>query len=691
MPTYYVSTSGSDANSGTSSSPFNTIPYAITQASNNDTIIVISGTYNYGVATSNNVININKELTIIGRETITGTRPIINISTASNNTAVLCNASNITLKGLEFFHNPATTGSNDTCINIAPGGAIIYPDSGVMVNQNINILDCKIHFTKFGVSSKAKYFSVKNCELVSKVATTARSIAIYSQDGTVDILDNTFTTSASNNIIELLHNNFLVNDGYKNKRNGTVNFIGNITSGINITRRAIFFEAGCDTGLSGDRYSFNVSNNTISTTSDCMMLLQPKSNFLDFINLITLNNNTFNNNPSGSNNGLVKVDHSFAPNRGPLTTPINNPKFLIYSNIINNTTLNLSTNSYNVDDKNVLIFTGFLPDSTGGLSTSVINSILNTVDPNVAVPGAPTINNVTVSSGQASIGFTAGANNGSAITNYQYSINDGSSWDSAEDTMSPIIVTGLTNGTFYTFRIRAVNAIGDSIPSNSFSALVDVAPGAPTIDSITISSGKAIIAFIAGANNGSLIKAYEYSIDNGEWRNVYATSSPITTEDIGLSNRISYTFILRAVNSGAGDSSTPFTTSSRLTLSQLKAQNAKKDEYTENGYGLLDLINSNEYETKDYKDIGFSLTELTPHFTAEQLIKTWNYFGKELKQAGLINNGIRFITIIYYNKTNNNIELVKFYSLKNENIQKIIYFIFSNGKLTTEKETSIPI
>ena len=388
MPsTYYVSTSGSDANSGTSSSPFNTIPYAITQSSNSDTIIVISGTYNYGVATSNNVININKELTIIGRETISGIRPIINISTTSNNTAVLCNASNITLKGLEFVHNPATVGgSNDTCINLAPGGTGIYtpPDSGIMVNQNINILDCKIHFTKFGVSSKAKYFSVKNCELVSKVAATARSIAIYSQDGTVDILDNTFTTSVSNNIIELLHNNFAGGDGYQNKRNGTVNFIGNITSGINITRRAIFFEAGGDTGLSGDRYSFNVSNNTISTTSDCMMLLQPtNANFLNFINLITLNNNTFNNNPSISNNGLVRVASYVT---GPLTTPINNPKFLIYSNIINNTTLNLSPNSYNVDDKNVLIFTGFSPDSTGGLSTSVINSILNTVDPNVVDP-----------------------------------------------------------------------------------------------------------------------------------------------------------------------------------------------------------------------------------------------------------------------------------------------------------------
>jgi hypothetical protein len=867
MPsTYYVSTSGSDANSGTSSSPFNTIPYAITQSSNGDTIIVISGTYNYGANTSNNVININKELTIIGRETISGTRPIINISTASENTSVLCNASNITLKGLEFVHNPATTGSNDTCINLAPGGTGIYPDSGIMVNQNINISDCKIHFTKFGVSSKAKYFSVKNCELVSKAVpnTTARSIAIYSQDGTVDILDNIFTASASNNKIELLHNNFATNDFYQNKRNGTVNFIGNITSGININRRAIFFEAGCDTGLSGDRYSFNVSNNTISTTSDCMMLLQPNSNFLNFINLITLNNNTFINNLSTSNNGLVKVDQTYAPNKGPLTTPINNPKFLIYSNTINNATLNLSTNSYNVDDKNVLIFTGFTPDSTGGLSTSVINSILNTVDPNVVDPNvtfsgtgeltqeivnlgigsktqviitgytsignyaflgkpqitsvnipnsvltigtqafyncsgletvtfqetssltsigdyafescsgltsvtignsvtsigdyafdsctgltsvtfqetssvtsigysafsgcsgltnivipnsvtsigdyafegcsgltsvtipnsvttigdsafancssltsvtfqetssvqsigayafsgcsgltnivipnsvtsigdgafgscsvltsivipnsvisigyaafqncslltsvtfngniptidsnnftvgndtayyyegatntiilptfftnvvgppfAPIINTVIVSSGQASIAFTPGANNGSAITNYEYSIDNDSNWVSSGTITSPISVTGLTNGTFYAFQIRAVNAMGAGDSSNSVSTLVDVLPGAPTINIVNVTSGQASITFTPGANTGSSITNYEYSIDNGSnWvaRDPVNTSSPISVT--GLTNGTTYAFQIRAVNAmGSGTASNSF-------------------------------------------------------------------------------------------------------------------------------------
>jgi hypothetical protein len=380
---YYISTTGSDTNLGTVNDPFFTLSYAITQASNGDTIIVMSGTYNYGTISSNNVININKELTIIGRENVNGTRPIINISTAALNTAVLCNASNITLKGIEFVHNPASTGSNDTCINISPGGTAVYPDLGVMVNQNINILDCKIFYTKFGVSSKSKFFTVDGCELVSKAVTTARAIAIYSQDGTINILNNIFTASVVNNGVELLHNNFATNDSYQNKRNGTVNFMNNITQGINISRRAIFFEAGADTGLNGDSYSFNISNNTISSTSDCIMVLQPNNaNFLNFIGLITLNNNNFNNNPTGSTNGLIRVA-TFVTNGGPLSIPTNNPKFNIYSNTINNTTLNLSSNPYNVDNKNVLIFTGFSANQeglrTGGLTVEEINSILSVV------------------------------------------------------------------------------------------------------------------------------------------------------------------------------------------------------------------------------------------------------------------------------------------------------------------------
>ncbi len=54
--TYYVSTSGSNSNSGTTSgSPFLTIQYAMNTASSGDVIVIASGTYNLAVTTSKSV------------------------------------------------------------------------------------------------------------------------------------------------------------------------------------------------------------------------------------------------------------------------------------------------------------------------------------------------------------------------------------------------------------------------------------------------------------------------------------------------------------------------------------------------------------------------------------------------------------------------------------------------------------
>ncbi len=87
-------------------------------------------------------------------------------------------------------------------------------------------------------------------------------------------------------------------------------------------------------------------------------------------------------------------------------------------------------------------------------------------------PGNPISLSAVVGTNKASIYFTAPSNNGgSAITNYQYSINDGSSWTSfsPETTISPVVITGLTNSTTYLVRLRAVNSAGSGTPSGSIS------------------------------------------------------------------------------------------------------------------------------------------------------------------------------------------------------------------------------
>jgi uncharacterized protein YjiK len=84
-------------------------------------------------------------------------------------------------------------------------------------------------------------------------------------------------------------------------------------------------------------------------------------------------------------------------------------------------------------------------------------------------PDAPTSLAVTIAKGSASVAFTAGADGGSSITNYEYQLDGAGAWTalSPVDTSSPVTIGGLTNGTAYTVKLRAVNAIGAGSASSA--------------------------------------------------------------------------------------------------------------------------------------------------------------------------------------------------------------------------------
>ncbi len=94
----------------------------------------------------------------------------------------------------------------------------------------------------------------------------------------------------------------------------------------------------------------------------------------------------------------------------------------------------------------------------------------------ISGPSAPTALTSTAGNGTAEISFTQGSDGGSAITNYKYS-TDGTTYTalSPADTISPVTISGLSNGTSYTIYLKAVNPIGDSVASSS----VNVTPVAP--------------------------------------------------------------------------------------------------------------------------------------------------------------------------------------------------------------------
>jgi len=85
------------------------------------------------------------------------------------------------------------------------------------------------------------------------------------------------------------------------------------------------------------------------------------------------------------------------------------------------------------------------------------------------VPDAPTMGGAAPGNASASVSFSANGDGGAAIDSYRVTCNPGSV--SASGASSPILVTGLTNGTTYTCTAAAHNAAGwsaESAASNAF-------------------------------------------------------------------------------------------------------------------------------------------------------------------------------------------------------------------------------
>ncbi len=123
----------------------------------------------------------------------------------------------------------------------------------------------------------------------------------------------------------------------------------------------------------------------------------------------------------------------------------------------------------------VSVNTGFVP----GTGTQVfqggqgLSSTPFTVTAGVTVPAAPAIGTAVAGNAQALVAFTAPTvTGGTPITSYTATSNPGGL--TASGAASPITVSGLTNGTPYTFTVVATNSAGNGPPS---AASNSVTPG----------------------------------------------------------------------------------------------------------------------------------------------------------------------------------------------------------------------
>ena len=195
-----------------------------------------------------------------------------------------------------------------------------------------------------------------------------------------------------------------------------------------------------------------------------------------------------------------------------------------------------------------------------GPASTASNSVTptNTVVP----PGFPTGVEATAGNASATVTWVAPASDGgSPVTGYVITPYIGTTAQTAVDVGNVLTddVTGLTNGTTYTFTVSAVNTAGTGTPSAASSAVTPTTvPGAPTGVSATAGNASATVTWVAPASDGGTpVTGYVITPYVGTTAQTAVDVGNVLSDDVtGLTNGTTYTFTVAATNAaGTGTAS----------------------------------------------------------------------------------------------------------------------------------------
>lgn len=125
----------------------------------------------------------------------------------------------------------------------------------------------------------------------------------------------------------------------------------------------------------------------------------------------------------------------------------------------------------------------------------------------LAIANAPVIVGVTPADSRLTVEYTpfdSSTNGGSAISDLQYSVDNGSTWLSAGTLATSFAISGLTNGVSYQVKLRAVNAIGTSDASLASTAAPATVPSAPRLVTVVSGVGSVLVSWSVPPSNGGL-------------------------------------------------------------------------------------------------------------------------------------------------------------------------------------------
>lgn len=189
----------------------------------------------------------------------------------------------------------------------------------------------------------------------------------------------------------------------------------------------------------------------------------------------------------------------------------------------------------------------------------------------------------TPSNTEVTLTWTAPADGGSAIVDYEYRV-DGGVWTSILSVTTGYVVTGLTNGVLYNFEVRAINGVGASLSSN----LVSYTPVAPPSEVVEIyqdfesfADGATFVSdgWTASGTAGSWL-VYDTNVGLDEQQKIIYPSvgsgTSFITYDVGANDHVVVRASKRAGNQLGGPITHYLNTNNFLLVEMVQSESAIK-------------------------------------------------------------------------------------------------------------------
>ncbi len=244
-------------------------------------------------------------------------------------------------------------------------------------------------------------------------------------------------------------------------------------------------------------------------------------------------------------------------------------------------------------------------------------------------PSATTLDASAVTNTTATLNGSVNANNYSTVVTFEYGLT--TSYGSTADAIqSPVTgnlsipvssgITGLSPGTTYYFRIKAVN-VGGTVYSTGLSFKTNEAPEANTGSASSVTQNSAILNASVNAHDLSTIVTFEYGSTTGYGLSVTASQSPVAgSSDTPVSAAISglnasstYHFRVKAESAGGtvyGNDAMFITTAAPMTI----------NDYDGNIYNIV-TIGSQQWIQSNLKNTHYNNGDVIPNVTGNS---SWN-------------------------------------------------------------------